>query len=135
MHEYTVELRISGAEVVPAAITQALRLEPSLVREVGDRRSAEKAWKESLWAYNGSRSDIPTKWSSLEDGLDFLLDRLERYHSQIEEYKQKYNVEFWCGHFQSGFDGGPRLSAELMRRLSDFGVDLYIDNYFYDSEN
>jgi len=48
------------------------------------------------------------------------------------EYKQRYSVEFWCGHFQSSFDGGPRLSAQLMRRLSDFGVDLYIDNYFHD---
>ena len=132
MHEYTVEFRIIGAELVPATITEALGLEPSLVREVGKRRSADKVWDKALWAYNGFPSDSPPSWPSLEDGLHFVLDRLEPFHSQIDEYKQKYEVAFWCGHFQSSFDGGPALSAELLRRLADFGVDLYIDNYFHD---
>ena len=132
MHEYTVELRISGAELVPATITQALGLEPSLVRQVGERRGEGKVWDQALWGYNGFSTDTPKSWASLEDGLVFLLDRLEPLHSQIDKYKQNHDVVFWCGHFQSGFDGGPPLSARLMRRLADFGVDLYMDNHFVD---
>lgn len=134
MHEYTVEFRISGAELVPATVTLALGLEPSSVREVGERRSERTVWDEALWGYNGYPSGTPKDWASLEDGLAFLLDRLEPLRSEIDNYKQKYDIVWWCGHFQSSFDGGPTLSAKLMRRLADFGVDLYIDNYFAESQ-
>ena len=133
MHEYTVELRITGAELVPATITQALGLEPSSVREVGERRAEGKVWNQALWGYNGFPKNTPSYWPSLEDGLMFLLDRVEPLQSQIDHYKQKHDVVFWCGHFQSSFDGGPTFSAKLLRRLADFGVDLYLDNYFADS--
>ena len=134
MHEYTVEFRLSGAELVPATITQALGLEPSLVRQVGERRGEGKVWDQALWGYNGYAANTPKSWASLEDGLTFLLDRLEPLRREIDKYKRNYDLIFWCGHFQSSFDGGPTLSATLLRRLADFGVDLYIDNYFADSD-
>ncbi len=140
MHEYTVELRISGAELDPASVTQELALEPSIVRKVGERRSEGQGWAQALWGYNGlfSHSDDGSNaahpWASLEEGLTFLLDKLEPLRSQIEKYKENYDVVFWCGHFQSSFDGGPTLSANLLRRLGEFGVDLYIDNYNVESE-
>ena len=134
MHEYTVEFRISGSELVPATITQALGLGPSSIREVGERKAEGRVWNEALWGYNGFPSDTPSYWPSLEDGLNFILDRLEPFRTQIDNYKQKYDIVWWCGHFQSSFDGGPALSARLMQRLADFGVDLYIDNHFVDSD-
>ena len=109
-----------------ARITQALGLEPSLVGQVGEHRGAGTVWDQALWGYNGFPGDIPKSWASLEDGLTFVLDRLEPLRSEIDKYKQKYDAVWWCGHFQSSFDGGPTLSAKLMRRLADFGVDLYI---------
>jgi Domain of unknown function (DUF4279) len=134
MHEYTVEFRISGAELVPAAITKALGLEPSIVRQVGEHRGAGTVWDQALWGYNGFPAGTPKSWASLEDGLAFLLDRLEPVLSEIEKYKQKYDAIWWCGHFQSSFDGGPTLSVTLMRGLADFGVELYIDNHFVGSD-
>ena len=134
MHEYTVEFRISGTQLVPAVITQALGLEPSLVREVGEHRGMGKVWDQALWGYNGFPADAPKSWTSLEDGLTFLLDRLEPLRSEIDKYRQKHDAVWWCGHFQSSFDGGPTLSVKLMRRLADFGVELYIDNYFVESD-
>ena len=134
MHEYSVELRISGAQLVPEDITQSLGVAPSLAREVGERKSEGRIWQEGLWAYNGLPADAQTCWGSLEEGLTFLLDRLEPLSTQIQSYKQNYDLVIWCGHFQSSFDGGPTLSPKLMRRLADFGVDLYIDNYYSDSK-
>jgi hypothetical protein len=134
MHEYSVQFRIIGPELVPAIITQALNLEPCLVRQVGERRGEGKVWNEALWGYSGFPSSTAKLWSSLEEGLNFILDKLEPFRFQIENYKKKYDVVWWCGHFQSSFDGGPTLSATLLRRLADFGVDLYIDNYFAESD-
>jgi hypothetical protein len=133
MHEYMVELRISGTDLVPATVTETLGLEPCSVREVGERRSERRVWNQALWGHNGCPPNTPSYWQSLEAGLTFLLNRLEPLRSEIDDCKQKYNVVWWCGHFQSSFDGGPTLSAQLMARLADFGVDLYIDNYFAES--
>jgi Domain of unknown function (DUF4279) len=134
MHEYMVELRISGAELVPATITQALGLEPSHEWQVGEPRGAGKVWDQAVWGYNGFPDDTPKSWASLEDGLTFVLDRLEPLRSEIDKYIRKFDAVWWCGHFQSSFDGGPTLSAKLIRRMADFGVDLYIDNHFVDSD-
>ena len=134
MHEYSVQLRIHGAELVPAEITTELGLEPSLVREVGERRSETTVWKEALWAYDGFPSGEARLWTSLEEGLAFVLDRLEPVRLQIDKYKQHYDLVWWCGHFQSSFDGGPTLSPGLLQRLADFGVELYIDNYLTDPD-
>ena len=133
MHEYTVEFRISGVDLVTGTVTETLGLQPCSIREVGERRSERSVWDEALWGYNGYPSDTPSYWGSLEEGLTFLLDKLEPLRSEIDNYKQKYDTIWWCGHFQSSFDGGPTLSPRLMRRLADFGVDLYIDNYFVES--
>ena len=53
MHEYTVELRISGVELIPSAITADLRLEPSSLRDAGERRGEGRVWEKALWGYNG----------------------------------------------------------------------------------
>lgn len=132
MHEYTVELRISGAELVPTTISETLGLEPSSLRQVGERRSEKRVWDEALWGYSGFPSGTLKTWSSLEEGLNFILDKLGPFCFQIDTYKQKYDVVWWCGHFQSSFNGGPVLSAKLLRKLADFGVDLYIDDHFVD---
>jgi len=132
MHEYTVEFRIASEALDTASVTQALGLEPSLIREKGERKAAGKVWNESLWAYNGLPAGASKSWASLAEGLDFLLDKLEPLQPRIDEYKRDHDIFFWCGNFQSSFDGGPSFSARLLRRLADFGVAVYIENHFTD---
>ena len=68
--------------------------------------------------------------ASLEEGLLHLLETLEPKKESIGVLAKNAEVIWWCGHFQSSFDGGPTLSASLLQRLGDFGVPLFIDNYF-----
>ncbi len=42
----------------------------------------------------------------------------------------EFNGIWWCGHFQSSFDGGPTLTPTLLRDLASFEIPLYLDNYF-----
>lgn len=83
-----------------------------------------------MWAYDGSDGRGAPQWDSLEQGLWFVLDRLHSSQELFLRYKTRYQVIWWCGHFQSSFDGGPTLSSRLLERLAAFGVDLFIDNYF-----
>lgn len=133
MHEYTVEFRIYGTNLDVSSVTDKLGIEPSLVRLVGDRRDKSTRWEEAMWAYNGfPASDDGKSWGSLEEGLGFILERLWSARGEINSFKSKHKVMLWCGHFQSGVNGGPTLSAEMLQKLGEFGVELFIDNYCSD---
>jgi hypothetical protein len=130
MHEYTAELRIYGKDLNVADVTSDLGLEPSLVFRRGDKISKTKRVKESLWAYSGIPEDQEGTFSSLEENLVFLLEKLWPVRDKVKAYQSKYKAVLWCGHFQDSFDGGPTLSSSTLRLLGEFGVDLFIDNYF-----
>ncbi|MES2403582.1 MAG: DUF4279 domain-containing protein [Pseudomonadota bacterium] len=132
MHTYSVQLRISGKSLDPREVTRKLGLEPNQVGIAGERRSANRVWKESLWSYDGGTVSAGTtrEWTSLEEGLRYVLERLLPKKELIQEYAKSHETIWWCGHFQSGFDGGPTLSTSILKLLGDFGVPLFIDNYF-----
>ncbi|HBB89101.1 MAG TPA: hypothetical protein DC047_15960 [Blastocatellia bacterium] len=134
MHEYTVEFRILGREVIPSAITADLGVEPAQVRFVGEQRDSTTRYEEALWAYDGFPSSQEDRtWDSLEEGLRFVLERLWPVKDQIDSYKARFRLILWCGHFYSSFSGGPSLSPPLLKLLGDFGVELFIDNHFCES--
>ena len=81
-----------------------------------------------MWAYNGP-PDSPTRWSSLEEGLQYVLEQLWPHRDKLAFYRSM-EPTWWCGHFQSSFDGGPTLSPKLLRQLGEFGAELYIDDYY-----
>lgn len=128
-HVYTVEFRIVGETVDPAVITNALNLQPCQVRRQGSLRADGKIFT-GMWAYNGYGDAPSPEWHSLEEGLTFVTDKLWPLKKVIAGYRSSAQLIWWCGHFQSSFDGGPRLSPILLGKLATFGADLFIDNYF-----
>jgi hypothetical protein len=132
MHTYSVQFRIFGKDLDPDEITQRLGIQPNQVRIAGERRGEKQVWPESMWSYDGAKltADAVPEWTSLEDGLRHVLEILLPKKNLIQEYAQTHEVVWWCGHFQSSFDGGPTLSASLLKLLGEFGIPLYIDNYF-----
>jgi hypothetical protein len=132
MHTYSVQLRISGKGLRPDEITDHLGVEPNQVRREGQPRSSKEFWTESMWSYDGSVEGQFKEWGSLEEGLHAVMDALWSKRTVIEAYLGQYDVIWWCGHFQSSFDGGPILSVDLLKRLGAFGAPVYFDNYFAD---
>lgn len=88
-----------------------------------------------MWSYDGSIDGHVREWSSLEEGLLSVMQNLWSKRSSIGVYSRRFDVTWWCGHFQSSFDGGPTLSVTLLERLAEFGVPVYIDNYFSASDS
>jgi hypothetical protein len=130
-HTYTVELRIFSRTLDPSAITRELGIAPSAVRLPGSVRSDGRAL-DAMWVFNGARTGAapPPEWSSLEEGLTALVDKLWPSREAIAGYRSAARVIWWCGNFQTSFDGGPSLSPSLLKKLGEFGAELFIDNYF-----
>jgi hypothetical protein len=130
-HRYTVEFRVFSETLDPATITRELGLQPCQVRIHGTPRFGGKSTFTGMWAFNGTdESAGKTEWTSLEEGLAYVLGRLWPLRETIEKYAANADLIWWCGHFQDSFDGGPQLSPSLLSRLGEFGAALYIDNYF-----
>lgn len=130
-HVYTVGLRFSGD---PAEISARLNLQPSHVSSQFQTPSTTR--KISLFfGYNG-REDVgfQYEWESLEDGLDFLLKSLSSKKAEIMALSRQFNGYWWCGHFQTGFSGGPSLSPRLLAEAGSYDIPLSIDHYFSDEE-
>jgi hypothetical protein len=87
-----------------------------------------------MWGYSAYPTNRPKNWDSLEEGLSALLNIFMPLKKKIAEYAEKYDVNLWCGHFTSSFDGGPTLSPEILKKLGDFGVELFLDTYFQSDE-
>jgi Domain of unknown function (DUF4279) len=135
MHTYTVEFRVEGLKLDPLKITSELNLEPCQVRNFTDVKSIGTGRvRNNMWSYDGfSSSDVRLKdWDSLEAGLLHVLKSLSSKKELIANLAIHYKVYWWCGHFQSGFNGGPRFSPALLTQLADFGVELILENYFHE---
>jgi hypothetical protein len=135
MHEYTVEFRMYGESLDPESISNELGLSPSIVRHIGDKWIGKEVWDQACWGYDGAHEpDGISHWDSLEEGLNFLISKLLPHKNKIGYYNSIYELELWCGHFQSSYNGGPTFSPDLLRKLADFGVSLVIDTHFVNND-
>lgn len=128
LHTYSVALRIEGEGVNPTEISAELGMESSYSRERGEPRGSSGIFEEGLWSYAGTNNS--KKWSSLEEGLLAVMSDLLPQIDLIKNYGSDKKVYWWCGHFQSSFNGGPEFSADLFKKLNHFGIPLVLDNYF-----
>jgi len=126
LHRYTVELRIYGENLDPDVVTRQTGLQPCQTRKAGSSQG-NRTYQKAMWAFDANG---PRDWPSLEDGLSLVLDAIESRKDVFDEYRRLFELIWWCGHFQSSFDGGPALSPSMLTRLGAFGAPLYIDNYF-----
>jgi Domain of unknown function (DUF4279) len=93
MHTYSVQFRISGKDLNPDEVTHRLGLEPNQVRIAGERRSESQVWNESLWSYGDTASaEAAREWTSLEDGLRYVLERLLPKKELIQEYTKSHET-------------------------------------------
>jgi hypothetical protein len=128
-HTYLVELRFFGDLLIPAEVSAILGLKPSIYSSREEPLLNRN--RRPLWGYNGSEHpEFQTEWLSLEEGLAFVADRLSDVKTEIVQLSKRFDGLWWCGHFQTSFDGGPTLSPQILSEVATFGCPLYIDNYF-----
>jgi hypothetical protein len=131
-HTYTVELRFFGDSLDPDLISAELDLLPSnTLNQLQSQTSRTK--RRPFWAYNGhTEAGFQAEWENLEDGFEFLLERLHSKKGKVHALASQFRGLWWCGHFQSSFNGGPTFSPKLLLEIGSYGIPLCIDNYFSD---
>jgi hypothetical protein len=131
-HAYTVELQFTGDQLEPSEISARLGLQPSYIA-ISQNLSSTRKFRPS-WKYDGRGEEgYQLEWASLEDGLAFLLKILNFKKAEIIAISRQFDGVWWCGHFQTSFDGGPELSSEILAEIASYGLPLFIDNYFSDN--
>ena len=132
-HTYLVELRFFGGTLDPAEVSSILGLQPSIYSSHEEPLLNRK--RRPFWGYNGSEHpEFEAEWLSLEDGLAFVARRLAPVKSEIVQLSKRFDGLWWCGHFQSSFDGGPTLSPDLLDDIASFGCPFFLDNYYSDED-
>ena len=134
-HRYLVELRFYGDTLDPAEITELLNLQPSTTcQSIGACRPNDRRKRRArtpFWGYDGHDEEgYQYEWQSLEEGFAFVLRRIRPLRATIIELSQRFEAVWWCGHFQTSFNGGPTLRPELLTELASLGAELFIDTYF-----
>ena len=141
MHSYTLSLRIESPTLDTSRVTKELGITPTQTRAVGQYRGPSSLWTEALWEFDvgpvrpglaAERKPGWPGWDSLEKAFEKLLGIFSPHAGLIQSYRQHHEVYFWVGHFSSSFDGGPRLSPEILKALGDFGVPVWVDTHFVD---
>ena len=129
--KYTIEFRIEGATLSPNAVSEKVGLRPCLIRE--PRGPSENTrFRNALWSFDGEASSgdgNAKEWNSLSEGLSALLDALLPKQTIIQQEFGAHDMYWWCGHFQTSFDGCSTLSPSVLTRLAQFGVPVILANY------
>jgi hypothetical protein len=143
MHSYTVSLRIESPTLDVSNVTKDLGIAPTQTRAAGQYRSPTSVFEEALWEFEvvpekidfavEDRPDWP-QWKSLEAAFKKLLSVFSNHASILEKYGEHHEIYLWVGHFTSSFGGGPRLSAEILKALGDFGIPVWVETHFINDE-
>jgi hypothetical protein len=136
VHRYSVDLLISGDELDEAEVSRMLGLKTSVFHKKGEPLSpkSKKVRHTSAWLYSVCRPNNEPEWQSLEEGLKCLVEKLQCLEHPLKRLCERFSLDAYCGHFGSGFGGGPTISAQTLGELSDLGLSLTIKTYWGSTE-
>ena len=113
----------------PSEITQLLGIEPTESWNVGDafeRRGHTFKRRSSMWQLESGCDDKRL----LEDHIEALLQRLERYRNELLDICTRYRTQIVCVsyvHQSFSFE----LDFDSQRRATELGVGFWFDAYSF----
>jgi hypothetical protein len=126
VHEYSVGITISGDDLDEAEISAMPGLSASVFFKKSEPLSplTKREHSTSTWSFHFDPPDGNPVWPSLEDGLICMLKRILPLKNVLFELKKRYSIDAYCGHFGSGFGGGPSITPETLSLLAQLGLTL-----------
>ncbi len=132
--ETHARFQISGDDLIPQTVTNRLGIEPSSSWAKGDllpSRSGTIRRRTGTWMLE---SEGRLQTTSLERHVLFLLTDLEPRAAVICAFLREtgFEASFACYWMSSSNHGGPIVSNDTVRRISQLGASIWFD--FYCSE-
>jgi Domain of unknown function (DUF4279) len=127
--ETYASLRVAGDALDPDEVSRVLGIQPSLTRRKGEPHGRSGAINSTgVWILS-SEGAVQSK--RLEVHLRYLLERIEGRAPDLQRYVRQRGLEldvpcFWMS---ATGQGGPVLSADLLRDLGALGVSLSFGFY------
>lgn len=130
-----VTFRLTGDDLQPDIITQALGVAPHRAWAKGDVRSKTKNG-DLLFTF-GCWSLVPQadRHDKFEDQLLHLLDLLETLPPVLHEFVTQYHAEISVGHSSGEYNFGFSIDKEMLERLCKLGISLDFDIYAVGDKN
>ena len=124
--EFAVSLRVSGDDLAPSQVSIALGCEPSEAiskgQEVPTAHFIRKA-PTGVWLL---RSPVCT---TIDEGIEYLLDRVTDDKQVWETLGKRYRVEMLVGVFSKGEEIGLIIQSKTLNRIARLGLALSLDIY------
>lgn len=130
MHKYAVSLSITADDLDEGELSRALNMKPNSFHKRGEQRSPESRYGRSEWRRHFEPPDGAPDWSSLDAGLKRMVELLRHKKVALLELRKRFSLVAFCGHFGSGFGGGPTVEPETLGALADLGLSIFIDTYW-----
>ena len=136
MHEYSVEFLIVADDLDEAEVSAMLGLKASVFLKKGEPYSplSQKKRENSSWSFFIDPPEGNRCWNSLEEGLKCLIEKLQPLQGVLGQLRERFSLHAYCGHFGSGFGGGPSISPETLSQLAELGLTLNIKTYWGSTE-
>lgn len=136
MHKYSVCLSISGDDLEEAEVSELLGLRPNVFLKKGDllSKTSQRRRETSTLSFFIDPPGGEQDWKTLDAGLMCLIERFEHLKGVLAELKRRFALYAYCGHFGSGFGGGPTVSPEVLGKLAEMGLTLTVETYWGSSE-
>ena len=135
-------LRVYPVDIDPNQVTSLFKVEPTSVQLKGDKIDG-LVLHELGEKHNSSKKILLDGWFltskdqfdslDIRRHLDWVLDHFEGKRSCFDEVKKlggRFDIScYWLS--ESGH-GGPTLSPSQCKKLSDLGIDVWFDCYFFE---
>lgn len=130
-----ITFRLTGDDLRPEIITQALGVTPSRSWSKGDIRS--KTNKGELLYTFGCWSTEPAadKQDRFEEQLNRLLEQLESLPPVLHDFIRTFHAEISVGYSSGEYNFGFNLDRQTIQRLCKLGVALDFDIYAIRDKN
>src|SRR5438552_1140394 len=135
LNRSAVALRVTGDSLDPEEITTLLGCQPTTSYRKGDAVEGSKtgrAYIKKLGTWVLEVSDRTPE--NLEGQISELLGGLTNDLLVWSRLKNSFEIDLYCGLFMKTSNNGTTISADVLRRLGERGIELSIEIYSPTSE-
>jgi hypothetical protein len=133
---FSVSFRVIGSTLEPSKLTVLFEMDPDIEHKKGDPRTGKAKngktkhytpFDTGLWSIESKLE----KHVSIQEHIVNLLERIEPKKDVIEKLRNTgFKMDFYCGYFFSiTSQAGISLTNDILKRISELGIDFGVDLY------